>query len=693
MTARSIRCGFGFGPNSVHASHVLVSVRMLDAKLAYNGSGPHNYNLSVTKMTVGVVTKPATLTYSGTGPPATPVGLVIVLQGKDIASYSASAPAPQNPSRTDLAWTASATATGYDVLRRKNGAAATLVSSNQAGTTFSDTTATNCVNGTAGSGPQFYPADTYVYQVAARNASGVSALSDSQSFIEYQNGVHNFSGDYSSDCTVDYNDTTGAPPTGTKCILCTLTNTFGLYLPHSGNLTTEWNFWCGAFGYLEWDMKVGTAGMDFHIYALRSGDVNIYNASAVSYNNPITNYGPALTTAWQHYKAPLSSFLSDYGPSGAGPQANQYAFYKIAFQEDTGKPAGSKFWINNIKWTPPDRLSFGDSFTVTGTGFGSKSTTSAGPQVWDYGQAGAGVLDSQWDGGHPLSTATGKLQNYAAGTNSVALPHAHCQAMLAGLHQHAEVSSCVGPWLDFDVTGALTFPFYVYIDELWMIDPSWQFNLDPLDQNFKHDSYSHSGGGAAPGDGWYTEYVNDEFTSSSATPQMHCNDDPRTIFDQPTGTWYGSDSSNPVGTWRKRRALYKITNASNGGFLRSWDAGTQILNVSNRTDTLSGTDRSMQLGAYARQYTDPISTHTHQWRYHADMLMFVDKNPGRFVLTDNATYASSTKFFTQAWSSWSSTSVALKLNQGNLGSGTWFLHYLDEVNGNQLNLRTVTCNA
>src|SRR5262245_8195182 len=75
-------------------------------------------------------------------------------------------------------------------------------------------------------------------------------------------------------------------------------------------------------------------------------------------------------------------------------------------------------------------LNFLDTFTVTGSGFGSKNTATV-PQVWDYGQAGAGVLDSQWSGGHPISTATGKLQNYASGTHSMSVPHSHCQNMLA----------------------------------------------------------------------------------------------------------------------------------------------------------------------------------------------------------------------------------------------------------------------
>lgn len=351
-------------------------------------------------------------------------------------------------------------------------------------------------------------------------------------------------------------------------------------------------------------------------------------------------------------------------------------------------------------------LNFGDSLVVNGTGFGSKSNTSSGQQVWDYGQAGAGVLDSQWSGSNPSTVpgGTGNYKNYAPGTNSVAAPHIHCQNIGGGLHGHFNDFSIVGPWLDFNVGGSLTYPFYVFIDHYFAVDPNFVFNLSNTDWNWKHNVYGTSGGGI-DGNSWYEEYVSGSgtdnppldtdgsFFDNHTPPQAHCNDD-NGSFDQPTGTWYGTNCLNPLAAgWQNRKHLYKISNASNGGFLRTWENNNQVLNVSNRTDGIAGTDRSIQVGAYARQYSDPVGTSVHQWRYYAALLVFADKNPGRFFLGNNNVLASCTILEPQSWTSWTSTSVSLKCNQGKLGAGTWPLHYMDEVNGNQQNIMQVTVNA
>lgn len=337
-------------------------------------------------------------------------------------------------------------------------------------------------------------------------------------------------------------------------------------------------------------------------------------------------------------------------------------------------------------------LNFGDALTINGSGFGTKSITAAGPQVWDYGQAGAGVLDSQWDGSNPstVSGGVGNYKNYAPGTNGVAVPNIHVLNIGGGLHGHFNDFSIVGPWLDFNVTGGLTYPFYVFIDLYFMVDARWKFNLDATDSNFKHNIFGTSGGGI-DGNSWYEEYENNSFTDASALPDEHLNDDNGSFNTTPP--WFGTGVLNPTGVWLKRQYLYKISNVNNGGFIHSWEKGSQCMNQTMRTDAIPGTDRSIQVGGYARQYTDPVGVNTTQWRYYAAKLVCVDTNPGRFMMGNNSSIAACTKLHAQPWTSWGATSVAVKVNQGDLGAGTWPIHYLDEVNGNQANVATATVNA
>lgn len=336
-------------------------------------------------------------------------------------------------------------------------------------------------------------------------------------------------------------------------------------------------------------------------------------------------------------------------------------------------------------------LNFGDSFTVTGSGFGTKAHSA--PNVWDYGQAGAGNLDSQWDGASPSTIGTGNMRNYAPGTNSVTPPHSHIQNILAGAHNApSERSGIVGAWVDVTIGGALTYPFYIYGEEHFHIDTRWVFASQdaqtPGDDNFKRANYVASHGGGIDSGTWYEEYgPPPEFSSTSVSPAMHIVDDDSN-FDTPSGNWAGTASPNPTQGWVKVQRLWKITNAANGGFVRVWNNGDQDLNVTTRTDNSAGTQRSYQLGSYARQYP-----YANNWRYYSGVFVDIDKNPGRFVLTNNATYSSSTKWEVLSYTAYSDTSVTLICNPGVLGAGTWFLHHLNEVNGNQLNLRTVTCNA
>jgi len=291
---------------------------------------------------------------SGVGPPSAPTNLQVILQGENSADNTPSPPTPTNPNRIDISWTAAVAGglaiNNYKIYRSVNRGAFSLYASPAGtGTTYSDTSATLCTNGTAGSTPPYYPANTYQYKVSAVDTGGnESALSGTQIFVIYKNGARGWDLDYGFGGSTNYSDTTGSPQGGVADVLFTNSG-FGGMLPVSSKLVTQWNFWVGAYTYLYVDIKPTNPSFTFQLYALRVGDVHIYNSSGVSYNvNPGSlSYGSAPANGvWGTHKIPLADFLTDWGPSGAGPAAVQNALYKFAIQNNVA--SNGNFYVDNM---------------------------------------------------------------------------------------------------------------------------------------------------------------------------------------------------------------------------------------------------------------------------------------------------------------------------------------------------------
>ncbi len=293
-------------------------------------------------------------------PPSAPTNLQMILQGNTTAGSTTSPPTPTAPNRIDIQWSAAVVGNGqlpvayYRVYRSTNYGTFFAIADHLVLTKYSDTTATLCVNGTAGTTPPYYAATTYLYRVSAIDTAGVEGpQSLIQDFIIYKNGQFNWGGDFAFGGSRDYNDTSGSPQGGIADIKFTNSG-FGGLLPFSGWLVTTWNMWVGGFNYLYMDLKPTNASFTFKVYALRVGDIHIFNAAGVSYNvNPMSlAYGPApVVGQWSTRKIPLVDFLTDWGPSGAGPPVVQRALYKFAIQNDVA--ANGDFYADNLRlsWT------------------------------------------------------------------------------------------------------------------------------------------------------------------------------------------------------------------------------------------------------------------------------------------------------------------------------------------------------
>lgn len=262
---------------------------------------------------------------------------------------------PPFPGTSVISWN-TVIADSYDIFREDNRSG----TYNQIGTAvlppYVDATAAISVNPTAGAGPQYYPSNSYRYKVRARNSAGIGPFSAVNTFVVYQNGTFNYSGDYSFDLAVNYQDTSGGPQGGIADIRCDLLAPFGGFQPHSGGNTVQWNHWQGGYDYLRFDLKLGTPGLFFEFYALRAGDVGIYNSSGITYSNFLQTFGPPESTNWATYIIALPTYLTDYGPSGTSGPVIQYAGYKWAVHEKSGAATGT-WYMDNIMYysdvTPP----------------------------------------------------------------------------------------------------------------------------------------------------------------------------------------------------------------------------------------------------------------------------------------------------------------------------------------------------
>jgi len=212
------------------------------------------------------------------------------------------------------------------------------------------------VNGTAGTTRPYYPATTYWYKVSAVDTQGnESPLSTTQSYWVYHNGVFGWGGNLSYGATMNFTDTVGVPESGAADIACTLLAGNGGCQPYSGLNTTTWNMWGGAFKYLKFDIKPMVNNETFLVSFLIAGDVTNFNSGGhqliITIGGSAGLYGPApVVGKWATYTIPLTDVVTDYGSSGAGPPALEYAIYKFFVADQSN--ILSTWYLDNVQFTP-----------------------------------------------------------------------------------------------------------------------------------------------------------------------------------------------------------------------------------------------------------------------------------------------------------------------------------------------------
>jgi hypothetical protein len=363
---------------------------------------------------------------------------------------------------------------------------------------------------------------------------------------------------------------------------------------------------------------------------------------------------------------------------------------------ENAKVAPMILYSAGIRPNPPPSgggdLTNGNSFLVTGSGFGSKSSSTQ--SIWDNGQAAVNTLDSQWSDGWPNTGTTDYiLKNRDSGYRSISGPHAYTTRFLAGAHGEA-VSAFQGynviPFKTYTKLGASCYSYWCFYQRC---DPNWAFLTGtPPDANFKTFAFSQDGSPYELPNNWYYAHNTNSFESNTdTTGEFIINDDGSSLVfpDQNSHSRYWNAALNPhdvTNGWIRNEVELYVT-SSNSGYAKMWENNVLVIDYAGPTDSYAGTTRTEGPGGYARDDGNPTN-----YRYFADC--YHDRQLGgigRFILSNNATYASSSIVEPQPYTAWASGSVTLTCNKGKLSTGTVHLHFRDPVNGHQyLGTRTIT---
>lgn len=305
--------------------------------------------------------------------------------------------------------------------------------------------------------------------------------------------------------------------------------------------------------------------------------------------------------------------------------------------------------------------------TITGSGFGSKST--AAPVVWDNA-TGKSILD-KWSGAWPKELP-GFNTDYYSPMRGIDPPHAHDKRYIAGAH-----AANTGAYSGYavNVFKNVTFtncPCYVYASWYQRADDQWHFGED---NNFK--TFDYSIGGEPYGQGaWYTAYgpPHPGTTTDNGAQWVLETDTPLKNPDMHGhNAWWGHAVNPMAGKWSKVEIAIKVTDQSNG-YINVWENGQQVVNYAGLTDNYKGTLRTISVGGYAR-----MQGYSTNWRYFDDI--YIDTTLARIVLADKPVLSKAKVIENQIPITWSDGSITATVNLGAFTQGQTAYVFVVDANG------------
>lgn len=320
-------------------------------------------------------------------------------------------------------------------------------------------------------------------------------------------------------------------------------------------------------------------------------------------------------------------------------------------------------------------LTHGSSVTITGSGFGTKTT--AAPVIWDDASIGSVPTDNgKWDGYYPQYPVHSTVWHvrYTSPIRGVATAHTHVARYMAG--GHGEVGSNGYDVMFWKNRTMASYPQFTYACWYERGDPNWVFGGD---NNYKMYDFSTGTQPYASPSNWYTAWNTPLPNSTVGGCVWVFNDD---CLDAPCESlawpdnnghnYYWNTGANNFGGWQKVEMEIQWTNQTSG-YVKVWNNGVLVMNYSGPTDKYAGTARSESVGGYARMYGQP-----NNWRYWNDV--YLDYTRSRVLLANNATLTSATIREIQIPSSWSNGSINATMNLGKFTTGqTAYLFVLDST--------------
>lgn len=317
--------------------------------------------------------------------------------------------------------------------------------------------------------------------------------------------------------------------------------------------------------------------------------------------------------------------------------------------------------LSSTAWGAPSisgvsgTVDHGESVTITGTGFGTKST--AAPIVWDN-CSGEDPL-ALWDGNYNSLSGDDYVGNYrtpAQVGGGVSTAHAHVSKYFCGAHYPATGATDgwnVGLW---KVRQVNSLPSYTYLSYYHRADPNWNWNLNSTDDNYKEYCWSE-GSWPYSGNYWYSEmYYRNSYHLLGTT-----------LSDS---GYYGNSHWDVTSKWAKVEMEIRWDSTSSG-YVKIWEDGILRLNYSGPTNSGTGT-RTELIGGYARDRGA-----TSQWRYWNDI--YLDYSRARVLIGNANTLAGCTTLReVQIPSAWSDTEITCTVNQGGFADEvTAYLYVFD----------------
>lgn len=361
---------------------------------------------------------------------------------------------------------------------------------------------------------------------------------------------------------------------------------------------------------------------------------------------------------------------------------------------------------------PSGSLVHGQSVTITGTGFGTKSRALS-PLVQDYGQDGVGNISSQYIIRSPNWAYPGFTNNnifnrdpatFSPTGATIGPPHPFVQCILAGCHYNGQPNTfdSASFYVGAKYLNIPAFPWVAYFRSYKRADPNTSFTPGEStnDQNYKGSGWADTGG--VPSNYTYfgpnvATLINNTIPTAQYTMQSNASiiEDP----DRNGHIHYWNQGLSPFHApngWifeEVEVCMHQGTGPSGLGYVTVRHGGTTlVINYAGCTDQISNVSRVFSLGGgvFYRNFGPGFNNNTaavNNWEYIADIV--VDATGGgvsghcaRVIWGNATTLAASTIRSYMDITAWVNTSIIGVFRKDRFSTGqTAYAHVVTESAG------------